>query len=98
MTSKTKATYWQKHLSHWQKSGLTQKDYCTQHTLKQANFSDWRKRLTTPATPNKLIPLTLTHPSNARVVISIASIRIEVPVRSLEEVLPVIHRSMQEYV
>ena len=98
MTSKTKATYWQKHLSHWQKSGLTQKDYCTQHTLKQANLSDWRKRLATPATPNKLIPLTLTHSSNARVVISIASIRIEVPVRSLEEVLPVIHRSMQEYV
>jgi hypothetical protein len=56
MTSKTKAAYWQKYLSLWQESGFTQKDYCTQHTLKEANFSYRRKRLATSATPNKLIP------------------------------------------
>lgn len=95
MTHKTKAAYWQQHLSNWQESDLTQKDYCTQHALKQANFSYWRKRLATPATSNKFIPLTLTHPSNAKIVISVASLRIEVPVEFLEEALPIIHRSLQ---
>lgn len=95
MTQETKAVYWQKHLSNWQQSGLTQKEYCTQHALKLANLSYWRKRLGTPVTPSKLIPLTLPHPSNVMAVISLAGLKIEIPLESLEKVLPIIQHHLQ---
>ena len=82
MTHKIKAAYGQKHLTNWQQSDL-------------ANFSYWRKRLASPVTTRKLIPLTLTPRSNAMAVISLAGLKIEIPLESLTEVLPIIHRPLQ---
>ena len=40
-----RATYWQKHVSKWSKSGLTQTEYCRRHKLSTARFSGWKGQL-----------------------------------------------------
>ena len=42
LTEKQKT--WQTHLSTWQKSGLTQSDYCKQHQLNLRQFYSWKSR------------------------------------------------------
>ncbi|MEJ1335804.1 MAG: hypothetical protein RNU03_09340 [Candidatus Sedimenticola sp. (ex Thyasira tokunagai)] len=96
MARAAKAAYWEQHHSDWRQSGLTQKAYCTQHDLKLGSFSYWRKRLASPAAGNKLIPLAVHRPPEAVVVISTGDMRMEIPLGSLEQVLPIIRRSLRE--
>jgi hypothetical protein len=37
--SNQKTTFWQKHISQWRDSTLTQSEYCRQHGLRSDNFS-----------------------------------------------------------
>jgi len=39
-----KRRFWQEHLSQWEASGVSQKEYCRQHDLKLHCFLYWRKR------------------------------------------------------
>ena len=39
MKTKQTHSYWQQHISQWQKSGLSQAKYCRQHGLKANRFS-----------------------------------------------------------
>ena len=36
---------WQKHISAWLKSDLTQAEYCHRHGLNERYFSLWKRRL-----------------------------------------------------
>jgi hypothetical protein len=40
-----KEKYWQKHISKYEQSGLSQKEYCKQNNLVYDTFRGWRKRL-----------------------------------------------------
>ncbi len=96
MANSEKATYWEQHHCGWRQSGLTQKAYCAQHDLKLSAFSYWRKRFSRPTTGNKLIPLAVHHRAEGMVVIATGALRMEVPLGSLEQVLPIIQRSFPE--
>lgn len=48
---KLKQDYWSHHVSAWQKSGLSQTEYCRQSGLKLSTFSTWVGKLN-----NKIIP------------------------------------------
>ncbi len=36
---------WHERISSWERSGLTQPEYCKQHNLTVASFGNWRTRL-----------------------------------------------------
>ena len=40
-----KEHFWRDHRKRWQVSGLTIRDYCTQHQLSEASFYAWRRTL-----------------------------------------------------
>lgn len=40
-----RARYWQRWLSRWEVSGLTQTEFCRRHGLKPANFTWWKGKL-----------------------------------------------------
>ncbi len=44
--NKGRDRFWQAHLSAWQRSGLTQKEYCRRQGLAAWSFSTWKRRLT----------------------------------------------------
>jgi len=41
-----RAGYWRRWLSRWERSGLTQTEFCRRHGLKLANFAWWKRKLT----------------------------------------------------
>ena len=41
----SRAAYWQKHISQWSKSGLTQAGYCRRNNLSAAAFHWWKGHL-----------------------------------------------------
>lgn len=38
-------TNWQQHIDEWQRSGLSQQDYCRIHGIALATFGYWRRKL-----------------------------------------------------
>ncbi|OKY73970.1 MAG: hypothetical protein BM485_16075 [Desulfobulbaceae bacterium DB1] len=43
--NKERERFWQAHLSAWERSGLTQQEYCKQQGIKEWSFSSWKRRL-----------------------------------------------------
>ena len=41
----SRAVYWQKHISQWSKSGLTQAEYCRRNKISAAAFHWWKGQL-----------------------------------------------------
>ena len=41
----SRAAYWQKHISQWSKSGLTQAEYCRRNEISAAAFHWWKRHL-----------------------------------------------------
>lgn len=57
-TPQEKRTYWQQHIDQWQKSGLSQIEYCRRNRIKKYQWGYWKKRLlTAPKSPTMLVPL-----------------------------------------
>ena len=52
MTTLTREQYWQQHIDTWQSSGLSQSDYCREHSLRSNQFGYWK---------NKLIAFSINH-------------------------------------
>jgi len=97
MTSNHKKDFWQQHILDWGKSKLPQKVYCQQNNISFASFGYWRTRLNRLQKPTKkLVPVTLTRPSAVVVITLPMGIRIDVPVQTLAEVLPVVVRANRE--
>ena len=38
--------FWQKHIDNWSTSGLSQAQYCRDHSLNTLTFYSWKKKLT----------------------------------------------------
>ena len=64
------------HIEQWEQSGLSQKVYCEQHTLKYHVFHYWYKLYrdqhqaaqSQPKASASFLPLTLVNPSSATVI------------------------------
>jgi hypothetical protein len=41
----SRAAYWQKHISQWSESGLTQAEYCRRNKISAAVFHWWKRQL-----------------------------------------------------
>jgi len=83
----TKATIWQRHITAWQESGLSQLAYCKQQNIKQHNLQYWRKRLATSADkPKTLNPVTITRSATARLHLG-SQVAIELPSENLPDLL-----------
>ena len=95
MDRNEKQRFWQQHLADWSSSGLSQKAYCAQHSLKLANFQYWRQRLRSSGqTQSQFIAIsTPAHAASVRLMA--AGVQIDVPVDALEQVLPVVWRSLR---
>ena len=93
MTLEEKKQFWQKHVDQWRESGISQKAYCLEHTLKLATFGYWRKRLSDcegNTSSSKLVPVRVAYPSPP-VVVEVDGLRLHVPIQALSEVLSAVH-------
>ncbi len=95
MTAEQKQTFWQQHISEWEKSGLTQTAYCKQHNIKLANFGYWRTRLNRSNPSRKLIPVPIESVTMIRLALP-NGIRLEAPLHALNDVLQQIGHNLQE--
>ena len=44
-----KQDYWKEQIQNWKISGLSQKQYCLDHSLALSTFCYWKRRLNKPA-------------------------------------------------
>lgn len=54
-----KRIYWKQHIDSWQSTGLTQAEYCRQHSLKHHQLVYWKKRFLKTRTDVSFVPLKL---------------------------------------
>jgi hypothetical protein len=54
-----KRSYWMQHIDSWQKTSLTQVEYCRQHNLKHHQLVYWKKRFLKTETNVSFVPLKL---------------------------------------
>lgn len=54
-----KERYWREHIACWERSGLTQREYCKQQRLAFSTFQLWRRRLAAANTqpPLDIVPV-----------------------------------------
>lgn len=45
MNSNQKKVFWQKHIDEYEKSGLSQVDYCQAHKIPLSTFGYWKRKL-----------------------------------------------------
>jgi hypothetical protein len=96
MASEKKADFWRKHSESWEQSSLPQKTYCQQNNLTMASFRYWRTRLKRSTPDKKLIPVTLSICASTVNLYFPTGLRLEVPTPALAEVLPLVHRFLQD--
>jgi len=96
MNKADKHLFWKQQLDNWRSSGMSQKAYCAQQSLKTSFFSYWVKQLRTENAPSsKLIPITIPK-EVVSVSLTASVIQLDVSVDVLEQVLPVLCRNLQE--
>ncbi|KJS03961.1 MAG: hypothetical protein VR73_16050 [Gammaproteobacteria bacterium BRH_c0] len=96
MTRDQKEQFWLAHFVAWQRSGLSQADYCKQHGLTFSNFACWRTR--NNKTPSRLMSITtLSAPRLDQVVLDLpCGIRMELGVEALPEELRTVLHTLRE--
>lgn len=63
LPSEEKQAFWHNHISAWQKSASTRKEYCKTHNLKLSTFGYWQGRLKGQKNIEKeLVPLSFPPP------------------------------------
>jgi len=96
MNRTKKHLFWKQQLDNWRSSGMSQKAYCDQQALKTSSFSYWIKQLQPEDAPSsKLIPITIPK-EVVSVRLTASVIQLDVSIDALEQVLPVLCRSLQE--
>ena len=58
-TRQSKRTSWSRHINTWQKSGLTQVQYCLKNQLNKHTFTYWKSKLTKQPSLPSFLPVTL---------------------------------------
>lgn len=58
-----RARFWQTHISQWETTGLSQKEYCRQNSLRPNRFTYWKIKLGKKDLPMELVEIPLpAHP------------------------------------
>ncbi|MHC4680423.1 MAG: IS66 family insertion sequence element accessory protein TnpA [Planctomycetota bacterium] len=72
-TKTSRAVYWQKHISQWSESSLTQAEYCRRNSLSAAAFHWWKGQLRRkskarkkPSTLMQFVEVHGVHPASVR--------------------------------
>jgi len=52
-------TFWKKHVSLWEKSNLSQAEYCREHNLLATTFSNWKYKFMKQSESLELVPVAL---------------------------------------
>ena len=64
-TRQSRKAYWSHHLETWQKSGLTQVEYCLQNRLNKHTFTYWKSKLAKQPSFPPLLPVSV-QPNSTR--------------------------------
>jgi hypothetical protein len=64
-SSRQKEAYWRDHFIRWQRSGLTQREYCQEHGLALSTFQLWRRRSAVGRTEQCLDIIPVAHAPRA---------------------------------
>ena len=56
---KSRQRFWKDHLENWQKSDLTQVQYCKDQQLKFSTFQYWKAKLAKQSLSKPLLPVTI---------------------------------------
>ncbi|WP_320173989.1 IS66 family insertion sequence element accessory protein TnpA [Maridesulfovibrio sp.] len=54
---KNKQRFWKKHIEAWRNSGVSQAEYCREHSLSYKSFGYHKRRVGASAKPQKVIPI-----------------------------------------
>lgn len=54
---KGKRKQWETHIEEWQRSGLSQAEYCKRNQLRDNQLTYWKKRILNPEKKMRFIPL-----------------------------------------
>jgi hypothetical protein len=76
LKSEGKRRFWEEHLSGWQASGRSQREYCREHDLRLSGFGYWRQRLRNPDPVPGFVPLRLDDGSSSPWVPESAALRL----------------------
>lgn len=60
-TTEENLKYWQTHVESYQRSGLSQREYCRQQGISYWSFNSWKRRLETKNTDLQEIPKEIVH-------------------------------------
>lgn len=62
-TLKQKRTFWQRHITSWEKMDISQAEYCRQNGLSSRSFGYWKKRQNNAkVNPVSFVPVPLAPP------------------------------------
>lgn len=53
-----RSVFWENHVRSWEKSGLSQSDYCRREKVSLTSFCSWRKRLEGKPSGENFVELT----------------------------------------
>lgn len=63
---RTRRRFWQTHIRAWEKSGLSQNEYCRRNTLRANQFCYWKKKLFGENQDTiKFVPIAINAQNNA---------------------------------
>ena len=92
---KSREQYWQEHISKWQRSGLTQSEYCKHNHLHRSTFAGWKKKLSPDSEDHHFVEVQLSKNIINEPVIEI-ELNKGVCLKVREEINPLILRNLIE--
>lgn len=82
LTRKEKPSYWQKQVSAWRASGLSQAQFCRDNNLKVRDFGYWKRKFSGSSDSVRFVPLQVKssaiRPSSSLCLVLESGLRIEV--------------------
>jgi len=68
MAKRRGAQFWRAHIEAWDRSELTQREYCAQHGLAERGFYRWRRKHKEAKASLTLVPVSVGTPATGAVV------------------------------
>ena len=68
MAKRHGAQFWRAHIEAWDRSELTQREYCAQHGLAERGFYRWRRKHKEANAALTLVPVSVGTPATSTVV------------------------------
>jgi hypothetical protein len=76
-TRSEKRAYWEEQIQFWQESGLSQREYCKRHGIRQSQWFYWKRRCRDSDADLTLVPLQI--PSQRKRTHAVPVVRVITP-------------------